>query len=107
LALRFIAISLKTGRKGVKSALRYVNRLMNLRLQGSDLGAVARDTAGHLAAATSTGGLTGKRWRRIGDSPLIGAVSWADRPAAAKAGGEGVSCVAPVPNPGRQHPSPA
>jgi hypothetical protein len=49
---------------------------MYLRLQGSDVGAVARDTAGHLATATSTGGLTGKRWRRVGDSPLIGAGTW-------------------------------
>ncbi len=42
------------------------------------VGAVARDTAGHLAAATSTGGVTGKRWGRIGDSPLIGAGTHAD-----------------------------
>ena len=37
------------------------------------VGAVALDQAGHLAAATSTGGLTGKRWGRVGDSPIIGA----------------------------------
>ena len=42
------------------------------------VGAVARDTLGHVAAATSTGGLTGKRWNRIGDSPVIGAGTWAD-----------------------------
>ena len=42
------------------------------------VGAVALDTQGHLAAATSTGGLTGKRWGRIGDSPLIGAGTYAD-----------------------------
>ncbi|ESQ86782.1 asparaginase [Asticcacaulis sp. AC460] len=36
------------------------------------VGAVALDQGGHLAAATSTGGLTGKMWGRIGDSPLIG-----------------------------------
>ena len=42
------------------------------------VGAVARDQAGHLAAATSTGGVTGKRWGRIGDSPLIGAGTHAD-----------------------------
>ncbi|WP_192816553.1 isoaspartyl peptidase/L-asparaginase, partial [Novosphingobium sp. B-7] len=41
------------------------------------VGAVARDVHGHLAAATSTGGLTGKRWGRIGDSPLIGAGTYA------------------------------
>lgn len=42
------------------------------------VGAVARDGAGHLAAATSTGGVTGKRWGRIGDSPVPGAGTWAD-----------------------------
>jgi beta-aspartyl-peptidase (threonine type) len=42
------------------------------------VGAVARDRAGHLAAATSTGGVTGKRWGRIGDSPLVGAGTHAD-----------------------------
>jgi beta-aspartyl-peptidase (threonine type) len=42
------------------------------------IGAVAVDAQGHVAAATSTGGLTAKRWGRIGDSPLIGAGTWAD-----------------------------
>ena len=42
------------------------------------VGAVAVDMAGHVAAATSTGGLTAKRWGRIGDSPLIGAGTYAD-----------------------------
>ena len=37
------------------------------------VGAVALDQAGHLAAATSTGGTVGKRWGRVGDSPVIGA----------------------------------
>jgi beta-aspartyl-peptidase (threonine type) len=41
------------------------------------VGAVALDTRGHLAAATSTGGMTGKRWGRIGDSPVIGAGTYA------------------------------
>ncbi len=41
------------------------------------IGAVALDSDGHLAAATSTGGLTGKQWGRIGDSPLIGAGTYA------------------------------
>jgi beta-aspartyl-peptidase (threonine type) len=41
------------------------------------VGAVARDAQGHLAAATSTGGMTGKRWGRIGDSPVIGAGTYA------------------------------
>jgi beta-aspartyl-peptidase (threonine type) len=42
------------------------------------VGAVALDVAGHLAAATSTGGLTGKRWGRVGDSPIIGAGTYAE-----------------------------
>ena len=42
------------------------------------VGAVARDKKGNLAAATSTGGMTNKRWGRIGDSPLIGAGTYAD-----------------------------
>ena len=42
------------------------------------VGAVARDAHGRLAAATSTGGVSGQRLGRVGDSPLIGAGTWAD-----------------------------
>ena len=42
------------------------------------VGAVACDGAGRVAAATSTGGMTGKEWGRVGDAPLIGAGTWAD-----------------------------
>jgi beta-aspartyl-peptidase (threonine type) len=41
------------------------------------VGAVALDAKGNLAAATSTGGMTGKRWGRVGDSPIIGAGTYA------------------------------
>ncbi len=41
------------------------------------VGAVARDVQGNLAAATSTGGMTGKKWGRVGDSPIIGAGTYA------------------------------
>ncbi len=51
------------------------------------VGAVACDTHGHVAAATSTGGVTGKRWGRIGDTPVIGAGTFADDRACA------VSCT--------------
>ncbi|RIA43878.1 beta-aspartyl-peptidase (threonine type) [Hephaestia caeni] len=51
------------------------------------VGAVARDAHGHVAAATSTGGITGKRWGRVGDSPIVGAGTWADDRACA------VSCT--------------
>ena len=47
-------------------------------LKYGTVGAAARDDSGNLAAATSTGGLTGKRWGRIGDTPLIGAGTFAD-----------------------------
>jgi isoaspartyl peptidase/L-asparaginase-like protein (Ntn-hydrolase superfamily) len=42
------------------------------------VGAVALDADGHLAAATSTGGWAGQRRGRVGDSPLVGAGTWAD-----------------------------
>lgn len=51
------------------------------------VGAVACDRDGHVAAATSTGGVMGKIWGRIGDSPLIGAGTYADDRAGA------VSCT--------------
>lgn len=54
------------------------------------VGAVALDSGGHVAAATSTGGMTGKRWGRIGDSPIIGAGTYADdRACAVSATGHG------------------
>ena len=42
------------------------------------VGAVACDTHGNIAAATSTGGMTNKRWGRIGDSPIIGSGTYAN-----------------------------
>lgn len=42
------------------------------------VGAVALDASGRIAAGTSTGGMTNKKWGRIGDSPIIGAGTWAD-----------------------------
>jgi len=42
------------------------------------VGCVALDKAGNLAAGTSTGGLTNKQWGRVGDSPIIGAGTYAD-----------------------------
>ena len=47
------------------------------------IGAVAVDVSGNVAAATSSGGITAKRWGRVGDSPLIGAGTYADNPSAA------------------------
>lgn len=47
------------------------------------VGAVALDQKGNMAAGTSTGGMTGKRWGRVGDAPLIGAGTYADNRACA------------------------
>ncbi|MEP6615071.1 MAG: isoaspartyl peptidase/L-asparaginase [Ginsengibacter sp.] len=51
--------------------------LMNDKKFGT-VGAVACDTEGNIAAATSTGGMTNKRYGRIGDSPMIGAGTYAN-----------------------------
>jgi beta-aspartyl-peptidase (threonine type) len=54
------------------------------------VGAVALDSSRHTAAATSTGGITGKRWGRVGDTPLIGSGTYADdRAGAVSATGSG------------------
>lgn len=53
------------------------------------VGAVALDIHGQLAAATSTGGMTNKRWGRVGDSPIIGAGTYADARCAVSATGWG------------------
>lgn len=51
---------------------------LDVDLKFGTVGAVALDQAGNLAAGTSTGGMTGKRWGRIGDAPVIGAGTYAD-----------------------------
>ncbi|MDR2121176.1 MAG: isoaspartyl peptidase/L-asparaginase [Tannerella sp.] len=51
------------------------------------VGCVVRDTHGNLVAGTSTGGMLGKNWGRIGDTPVIGAGTYADNAACA------VSCT--------------
>lgn len=53
------------------------------------VGAVALDLSGNLAAATSTGGMTNKRYGRIGDAPLIGAGTYADSTVAVSCTGWG------------------
>ncbi len=57
------------------------------------VGAVARDAEGRLAAATSTGGVSGQRLGRVGDSPLIGAGTWADDGVAVSCTGHGESII--------------
>lgn len=51
------------------------------------VGCVALDKAGNIAAGTSTGGMTNKRWNRLGDSPIIGAGTYANNATC------GVSCT--------------
>ena len=53
------------------------------------VGAVALDNQGRLAAATSTGGMTNKRWGRVGDAPVIGAGTYANAVCAVSATGHG------------------
>jgi beta-aspartyl-peptidase (threonine type) len=53
------------------------------------VGAVALDQAGNLAAGTSTGGITNKRYGRVGDSPIIGAGTYANARCAVSATGHG------------------
>ncbi|HUA03411.1 MAG TPA: isoaspartyl peptidase/L-asparaginase [Solirubrobacteraceae bacterium] len=60
---------------------------------GQTVGAVCLDENGLLAAATSTGGLHGQRPGRVGDSPLIGAGTWADCHVAVSCTGKGESFV--------------
>lgn len=53
------------------------------------VGAVALDARGHLAAGTSTGGMTNKRWGRVGDAPIIGAGTYANTQCAVSGTGWG------------------
>jgi beta-aspartyl-peptidase (threonine type) len=57
------------------------------------VGAVCLDATGLLAAATSTGGLGGQRPGRVGDSPLIGAGTWADERVAVSCTGQGETFI--------------
>ena len=57
------------------------------------VGAVAIDSQGMLAAATSTGGMTGKPEGRVGDTPIIGAGTWADETVAVSCTGVGEAYI--------------
>ena len=79
--------NLKFERKGYfASSERLAALRRNLRGHHGTVGAVALDREGNLAAATSTGGYTGKLPGRVGDSPLVGAGTYADNRACAVSG---------------------
>jgi isoaspartyl peptidase/L-asparaginase-like protein (Ntn-hydrolase superfamily) len=67
----------------------YYNEAKSGLAGGGTIGAVALDTSGRLASATSTGGLRNKLPGRVGDSPIIGAGCWADQRAAVSCTGLG------------------
>ena len=58
--------------------LNQLEKQKNNPLKFGTVGCVARDINGNLAAGTSTGGMTNKKWGRIGDSPIIGAGTYAN-----------------------------
>lgn len=60
------------------------------------VGAVALDAYGHLAAATSTGGLSGKKYGRVGDSPVIGGGTYANENCAISCTGDGEQFIRAV-----------
>lgn len=64
-------------------------RPVDRRLDYGTVGCVVLDRAGRLAAATSTGGMTAKKWGRVGDAPIIGAGNYADDYAAISCTGTG------------------
>jgi len=70
------AVELERLRK--KTRARSIHRGNDSSGEWGTIGAVARDLAGNLAAATSTGGIVDKRAGRVGDSPIIGAGLYAD-----------------------------
>ena len=93
-ALRFAAeVGIAPAAPGSLVTERARSRLAALRAtpvrDGGTVGAVARDRDGRFAAATSTGGITGKRAGRVGDSPIPGAGTWADARVAISATGDG------------------
>ena len=78
-----------TAASGLASAEAKTSDIKTSDIKTGTIGAVALDTSGRLAAATSTGGLRGKMPGRVGDTPIIGAGCWADERAAVSCTGLG------------------
>lgn len=72
--------------RSLRRAKRRTERSTRWQATFETVGAVALDGAGHLAAATSTGGQTGQLPGRVGDSPILGAGTWAEDGVAAISG---------------------
>lgn len=77
----------KTGKQGMLKHPDNQDHIQKSDAKFGTVGCAALDKNGNLAAGTSTGGMTGKRWNRIGDSPVIGAGTYASNDACA------VSCT--------------
>ena len=86
-----------SGRNKALQAMLLARTEFNADLDDADrhgtVGAVALDQSGGLAAATSTGGMTGKLPGRVGDTPVPGAGTWADTACALSATGHGESFI--------------
>ncbi|WP_298417583.1 isoaspartyl peptidase/L-asparaginase family protein [uncultured Kordia sp.] len=76
---------LKAKNKDIKDKAAYIDPYINNYKYGT-VGCVALDKNGNLAAGTSTGGMTNKKWSRIGDSPIIGAGTYANNNTCAVSG---------------------
>jgi len=74
----FITARQKTNLKNVQEKALTLQDSVNNGFKYGTVGAVALDKHGNLAAATSTGGMTNKQHNRVGDSPIIGAGTYAD-----------------------------
>ncbi len=76
-SVRKAKLKMKSAMLNNSNPIQAINELPDSFKMGT-VGAVALDKEGNLAAATSTGGMTNKRFGRIGDSPIIGAGTFAD-----------------------------
>lgn len=71
----------------LKEEQKIIEKTKNIDKKFGTVGCVCLDKSGNIAAGTSTGGMTYKRWNRLGDAPIIGAGTYADN------GSGGVSCT--------------
>jgi beta-aspartyl-peptidase (threonine type) len=81
-------LELQKALKEDAAGVQLTERLLAIKHFGT-VGALARDSEGRLAAATSTGGMTDKRYGRVGDSPIIGAGTYANAACAVSGTGWG------------------